>query len=304
MSSGNFFIRFFSAIWRGINGLRKVLHLVLLLFIFMLVFGVMSGEAPPILPHKAALVVQPVGALVDALNRYLLEQHAGGHRVVVVIDEAQNLSPDALEQVRLLTNLETPKEKLLQMVLLGQPELRQLLQRQDLRQLAQRITARYHLAPLNDTETAAYARHRMKVAGAQSSPFTRSALRAVYRRSGGVPRLINIIADRALAGAYGRETLRVNARLVHAAADEVQPGEARIRPNPWRGVAVTAAALLLLVVSVLLWRGGYLDPRAAAPAAVAAAGFAVDDDEPLEGFDRVYVTDPFGNRIELMQPTA
>jgi general secretion pathway protein A len=222
-------------------------------------------------------------ALVDALNRYLLEQHAGGHRVVVVIDEAQNLSPDALEQVRLLTNLETPKEKLLQMVLLGQPELRQLLQRQDLRQLAQRITARYHLAPLNDTETAAYVRHRMKVAGAQRSPFTRSALRALYRRSGGVPRLINIIADRALAGAYGRETLRVNARLVHAAADEVQPGEARIRPNPWRGVAATAAILLLLVVSVFLWRGGYLDPRAAAPAAVAAAGEAQPVADTPEG---------------------
>ncbi len=140
-------------------------------------------------------------ALVDALNAYLLKQHGKGRRVVVMIDEAQNLSPEALEQVRLLTNLETPKEKLLQMVLLGQPELRQLLQRSDLRQLAQRITARYHLKPLNQEETRAYVRHRMMVAGAQRSPFTRSALRALYQRSGGVPRLINIIADRALAGA-------------------------------------------------------------------------------------------------------
>ena len=102
-----------------------------------------------------ARIADSTKAMVDALNGYLLEQHAGGHRVVVVIDEAQNLSPDALEQVRLLTNLETPKEKLLQMVLLGQPELRELLRRQDLRQLAQRITARYHLAPLNEIETAA-----------------------------------------------------------------------------------------------------------------------------------------------------
>lgn len=209
-------------------------------------------------------------AMVDALNRYLFEQHAQGHRVVVVIDEAQNLSPDALEQVRLLTNLETAKEKLLQMVLLGQPELRRLLQRQDLRQLAQRITARYHLEPLNADETAAYVCHRMNVAGAQRVPFTRSALRALYQRSDGVPRLINIIADRALAGAYGRETPRVTARLVHAAADEVRPGEARVRGNPWRGVAAAVAGLLLVVASVFLWRGGDLDQGTAGSLPAAA----------------------------------
>jgi general secretion pathway protein A len=227
-------------------------------------------------------------AMVDELNRYLLEQHARGGRVVVVIDEAQNLSPEALEQVRLLTNLETPKEKLLQMVLLGQPELRALLQRRDLRQLAQRITARYHLAPLNSDETSAYVRHRMKVAGAQRSPFTRSALRALYQRSGGVPRLINIIADRALAGAYGRESDRVTARLIHAAADEVRPGEARVHSNPWPGLAATAAALMLVVVSVLLWRGGYLDWDAAAArdggevTTAAAAGSADTTPAPAE----------------------
>jgi general secretion pathway protein A len=137
--------------------------------------------------------------MVDSLNKYLLDQHARGRHVVVVIDEAQNLSPEALEQVRLLTNLETAKEKLLQMVLLGQPELRQLLQRQNLRQLSQRITARYHLAPLDREDTMAYVKHRMEVAGAQRNPFRRSAMRALYLRSGGVPRLINIIADRALA---------------------------------------------------------------------------------------------------------
>jgi len=230
-------------------------------------------------------------AMVDALNRYLLAQHAGGHRTVVVIDEAQNLSPDALEQVRLLTNLETPKEKLLQMVLLGQPELRQLLQRQDLRQLAQRITARYHLAPLNAAETAAYVRHRLKVAGAQRHLFTRPALRALYRRSGGVPRLINIIADRALAGAYGRESARVNARLVHGAADEVQPAERRVRPSPWRGIAATAAALLLLVTSLFLWRDGYFDPAVGEPSVTVAVpagptpvpAAATDSDAPANG---------------------
>jgi len=117
--------------------------------------------------------------MVDALNHYLLQQYADGKRVVIVIDEAQNLSPEALEQVRLLTNLETAKHKLLQMVLLGQPELRQLLQRQNLRQLAQRITARYHLVPLNEAETVAYIKHRMRVAGARQSRVKKAALKAI-----------------------------------------------------------------------------------------------------------------------------
>ena len=205
-------------------------------------------------------------AMVDALNDYLLVQHGKGHRVVVVIDEAQNLSPEALEQVRLLTNLETPKEKLLQMVLLGQPELRQLLQRQNLRQLSQRITARYHLQPLDQEETVAYVRHRMMVAGAQRSPFSRSALRTLYQRSGGVPRLINIIADRALAGAYARESGRVTAKLVGAAANEVQPSETRVRSNPWPGIVATAAGLLLVVVTLLTWGPAWLERAGSGPA--------------------------------------
>jgi len=191
-------------------------------------------------------------ALVDALNSYLMQQHAQGRRVVVVIDEAQNLSPEALEQVRLLTNLETAKHKLLQMVLLGQPELRQLLQRQDLRQLAQRITARYHLAPLDQEETRAYVVHRMKVAGAQRNPFRASALQTLYRRSGGIPRLINIIADRALAAAYARESAHVTARMVSVAADEVQPSEERVRSNGWSLAAATAAVALLLIAGVAI----------------------------------------------------
>ncbi len=192
-------------------------------------------------------------ALVDALNARLLHEHAQGRRVVVVIDEAQNLSPDALEQVRLLTNLETAKYKLLQMVLLGQPELRQLLQRQNLRQLAQRITARYHLAPLGEKDTCAYVRHRMQVAGVRQNPFKRSAMRALYQRSGGIPRLINIIADRALAGAYARELSSVSASMVHAAANEVQPSESRIHRNPWPGLIAAASALLLASVSIFMW---------------------------------------------------
>jgi general secretion pathway protein A len=208
-------------------------------------------------------------ALVDTLNAYLLEQHALGRRVVVVIDEAQNLSPDALEQVRLLTNLETAKHKLMQMVLLGQPELRQLLERQNLRQLAQRITARYHLAPLGERDTCEYLRHRMKVAGARQNPFKRSAMRALYQRSAGVPRLINIIADRALAGAYVKESPSVDARLVHAAANEVKPSESRVRAARWPLFAGVACALLLAALSLFSWGVPWLQPRT--PAVVSEA---------------------------------
>ncbi len=231
-------------------------------------------------------------ALVDALNVYLLAQHARGHRVVVVIDEAQNLSPEALEQVRLLTNLETAKEKLLQMVLLGQPELRQLLQRENLRQLSQRITARYHLKPLNQEETRAYVRHRMMVAGAQRSPFSRSALRSLYQRSGGVPRLINIIADRALAGAYARESGLVTSRLIQAAANEVQPSETRVRSKRWPAVLAAAAGLLLVVITVYSWGPAWLgSPRPVAepdvqavtaqPAPAPAREIPVEKPDPL-----------------------
>jgi general secretion pathway protein A len=191
--------------------------------------------------------------LVDRLTHYLLAAHQAGERVVVVIDEAQNLSQEALEQVRLLTNLETSKQKLLQIVLLGQPELRDLLQRQSLRQLAQRITARYHLTPLDPRDTAMYVQHRMRVAGAARSPFRRSALKALYQRSHGVPRLINIIADRALVGAYAGERQDIDARLIHAAANEVHHGEPGVRRGRWPwAVAATAGLALALVTWFML----------------------------------------------------
>ena len=186
--------------------------------------------------------------LVDGLNLYLLAAHERGERVVVVIDEAQNLSPEALEQVRLLTNLETSKEKLLQVVLLGQPELRELLQRRTLRQLAQRITARYHLSPLGPKDTHLYIRHRMQIAGAQRTPFKRSAMNALYQRSQGIPRLINIIADRSLIAAFAKERMEVTAAMVHEAANEVQLGERQVKRVRWPmllgAVAATAVAVL------------------------------------------------------------
>lgn len=160
-------------------------------------------------------------ALVDALNLHLLSTHARGHRTILLIDEAQNLSAAVLEQLRLLTNLETAKQKLLQIILIAQPELRELLAQPNLRQLAQRVTGRYHLEPLSREEAAEYIDHRLRVAGALGEIFDPAAKREVYRLSGGIPRLMNVICDRALLGAYSRGSRTVNKRLVRRAAAEV-----------------------------------------------------------------------------------
>ncbi len=191
-------------------------------------------------------------ALVDTLNIYLLDAYAQGLRVVLIVDEAQELSTEALEQVRLLTNLETPTQKLLQIILLGQPELRDKLHRPELRQLAQRITARYHLMPLDRGETEAYVRHRLAVAGAARSPFSRLGLRALYRRSGGVPRVVNVIADRALMAGFAREQDALGERLVDRAADETLPGTARYWMHRY-GRWLAAAALLVLAAGAASW---------------------------------------------------
>lgn len=181
--------------------------------------------------------------LVDVLNSRLLATHAKGRRVVVIVDEAQNLLPETLEQVRLLTNLETATHKLMQIILIGQPELRELLDRSDLRQLAQRITGRYHLAPLSRDDTAAYVRHRLKVAGATAEIFSERSLREVHRLSHGVPRLINIICDRALLGAYTQEQHSVSPKLLRAAAAEVS---GRWQARPWWQWALLGAVIVLL----------------------------------------------------------
>jgi general secretion pathway protein A len=209
--------------------------------------------------------------LVDILNDYLLKAHAGGRRVVLVVDEAQNLATDVLEQVRLLTNLETNTQKLLQIILIGQPELRTLLDRNELRQLAQRITGRYHLDPLSADETVAYVRHRLRVAGATTDIFTAPALSEVYRLSGGVPRVINVIADRALLGAYTQDKHRVDGGLVRAAASEVFGKPFAAPWLPWAGAA--AAGVALVITGVLLWEfapwAGSSEAKASTPSVVA-----------------------------------
>ncbi len=188
--------------------------------------------------------------LVDRLSLHLLNSHADGRRVVLVVDEAQNLAPEVLEQVRLLTNLETETQKLLQIILIGQPELRMVLDRTELRQLAQRITGRYHLDPLSGDEASAYVRHRLRVAGATQEVFSGGALREVRRLSGGVPRLINIICDRALLGAFTEDRHVVTASVVRRAAGEVFGRVIQPRWLPW--AAGSAVAALAVVSAVLL----------------------------------------------------
>jgi general secretion pathway protein A len=205
-----------------------------------------------------------IKSLVDQLSGHLLDAHARGRRTVLIVDEAQNLATDVLEQVRLLTNLETPKQKLLQIILIGQPELREVLDREDMRQLAQRVTGRYHLEPLSQEETAIYLEHRMKVAGAPGAIFGKSAVREIFRWSKGVPRIINVIADRALLAAYVQDTRDVDRALVKRAATEVY-GK-RLAPSFERRLVAGIALAGLALLAVGTWRslnteGGWLESR-------------------------------------------
>jgi len=180
--------------------------------------------------------------LVDALSQALLDAHGRGRRTVLIVDEAQSLSAEVLEEIRLLTNLETTREKLLQVILIGQPELAELLARPELRQLAQRVTARYHLRPFTEEETRAYVQHRMEVAGQRQPVFEAGAVRVAHRLAHGVPRRLNTICDRALLGAYAAGLTRVTAPIVRRAALEVLGRLARSRR--WVAAAAIAAVLV------------------------------------------------------------
>ena len=159
--------------------------------------------------------------LIDLLNGYLLDSHARGRHTVLMIDEAQNLSREVLEQIRLLTNLETSTDKLLQIILIGQPELVRTLQRHDLRQLSQRIVGRFKLLPLSLRETKEYIEHRLQIHGSEQPLFTGPAIRKIHKLTEGIPRLINVLCDRALMGAYARDKRKVDLNTVKSAATEV-----------------------------------------------------------------------------------
>ena len=204
---------------------------------------------------------QSLKALTDALHRYLLENYERGRRTVLMIDEAQHLDFNVLEQIRLLTNLETNDEKLLQIILIGQPELTEKLSRPELRQLNQRITARYNLQPLNFDETAAYIKHRLEVAGLKGgvSLFETSALRRIHSLTRGIPRLINVLCDRSLLGAYGQKQSRVTRLLVRDAATEVfgdMTDKASWQRAPLVPAVLGAVLVLVLAFAWLLWASG------------------------------------------------
>lgn len=195
-----------------------------------------------------------VKVLVDIINRFLLDAHARGRKTVLMIDEAQNLDLDVLEQLRLLTNLETNERKLLQIILLGQPELVEMLARPELSQLAQRITARYHLTPLDENEIAAYISHRLAVAGCRRPLFSRTVLKRIYQLSGGIPRLVNVLCDRALLGTYVQNRQQVNRSTLDQAAQEVFGGHINhgYRPFLYWLLPVSLTAVLMLVVVIVL----------------------------------------------------
>ncbi|MCU8011532.1 ExeA family protein [Shewanella sp. SM74] len=180
--------------------------------------------------------------LTDHLSRFLLANHSKGRNTVLIIDEAQHLRPEVLEQLRLLTNLETDTKKLLQVILIGQPELQLLLKRQELRQLAQRITARYHLLPLNEDEIALYVLHRLQVAGRFEPLFTRKAVNVLQKYSGGIPRLINLLCERSLMAGYAQSRVPIDHHMVRQAAAEVF-GEEEPTQNRYLWPTATAAAL-------------------------------------------------------------
>lgn len=200
--------------------------------------------------------------LGDKIKARLLKNHEAGKHTLLIIDEAQHLQPAVLEQLRLLTNLETNTRKLLQVILIGQPELQQLLRRNDLRQLAQRITARYHLLPLNLTEVRHYLSYRLQVAGCQRPVFTDAAVKKLFALSGGIPRLLNLMADRALLGAFSQQQAMVNDKQVVRAATEILPlSDAANKPALprwfWPLLGLSAIVLgfsLALIVLTLLQR--------------------------------------------------
>ncbi len=230
------------------------------------------------LPPQGALSVK---GYVDAINAYLLASHAQARNNVLIIDEAQNLSAEVLEQLRLLTNLETSERKLLQIILIGQPELREMLARPELEQLAQRVIARYHLGSLSEAETGTYIEHRLAVAGATAiAPFPRAMMGLVHKLTKGVPRRINLLCDRALLGAYVENQPQVSRTILQRAAAEVFAGQDAAGQGVGTGAAarwplVAAGVLGGVVISALTWQLLSRDAKpVVAPAQAAEASLA------------------------------
>jgi general secretion pathway protein A len=248
---------------------------------------------------------------VDILHRFLLESREAGKNIVLVIDESQNLDPEVLEQIRLISNLETTTEKLIQIVLIGQSELNDLLSQTGLRQLAQRVTARYHLQPLNRKETISYLRHRLEVAGgAGKVSFTARALRAIHRFSKGTPRLINLICDRTLLAGFVAGRREVDAKIVGRAAKEL--GTTYVKSGKtWQrswGIPAAVAAVLLAVLALsfrpesqrlLPWTSAKALEEEEAPEANRGEEVATEG-ESSENVSRISVPEALESRLQTL----
>lgn len=230
------------------------------------------------IPHEISATIKE---LVDLINQDLLKAHAAGRHKVLMIDEAQNLSAEVLEQLRLLTNLETAEKKLLQIVLLGQPELQEMLALPELRQLNQRVTARYHLDAIGREELPAYLRYRLSVAGMRGDIFSQRAVNRLYRESQGIPRLINLISDRALLGAYSEGEHEITVDHIRHAAKEVRghsigPAPSRSGRSPDRSQYLVVAASILVAIIGTAWLFERWSPDSSASTGHSSA-------EPLKG---------------------
>lgn len=222
--------------------------------------------------------------LIDAINRHLIQAHARGRTTALVIDEAQNLEADVLEQLRLLTNLETDTQKLLRIILLGQPELRLMLAKPQMTQVSQRITSKYHLKPLQPEDVRVYIQHRLRVAGDEKGRlFSDKAVDHVIRLSKGIPRVINLLCDRALLGAYAERADHVSLQIMKKAGREIVDAEKRAffpRPESRMVLAVLAILTIGLAVSLYLLRGDLL-PLSAKQ--IKVHPLTINDPPPLNG---------------------
>ena len=263
------------------------------------------------IPHDISATIKE---LVDLINRDLLKAHAAGRHKVLMIDEAQNLSAEVLEQLRLLTNLETAEKKLLQIVLLGQPELQEMLALPELRQLNQRVTARYHLDAIGRDELAAYLKYRLSVAGMRGDIFSQRAVNRLYRESQGIPRLINLISDRALLGAYAEGEHEITPEHIRQAAKEVRgqslgPMPSRARQSPDRSQYLIVAASILVAIIGTAWLferwspgGAFLtDPSSAEPLQGAVERVEEQEQKPLQEIQETVSGEPSAP-VELAVP--
>jgi general secretion pathway protein A len=214
-------------------------------------------EELEILPGKE---IASIKTYIDSLNQYLLRSHGEGRSTAVIIDEAQNLDINVLEQLRLLTNLETNTHKLLRIILIGQPELRDILDKPELSQINQRITSRYHLTPLQPQEVKYYIQHRLAVAGRNNDAlFSHAAIKHIAKLTNGIPRLINLLCDRALLGAYAESADHVDVRIIKKAGQEIFAPHSKRRLPASPGLLITLSTLaVFIIISAIYFAPRYL----------------------------------------------